>query len=70
MKSWFNMNLEPLTWIITHGNSVKVAWIQTHLSCIGGHTSLAYARGRELRITNLAAFESTRNFEDTTSSSK
>ncbi len=45
MKLWFNVNLELLIWIITRGNSVKVARSQTHLSCIGV-TSLAYARGR------------------------
>ncbi len=65
MKLWFNVNLEPLTY-----NSVKVARSQTHLSRIGGHTSLAYARRRELRITNMAAFESSRHVEDTTSSSE
>ncbi len=69
MKSWFNVNLEPLTWI-THSNSVKVAQSQTHLYRTGGRTSLAYAHGRELRITNLDAFESSRHFEDTTSSGK
>ncbi len=46
MKQWFNVNLGPLTWIITHGNSVKVAWSQTHLSRIS--TSHAYACGLEL----------------------
>ncbi len=52
MKPWFNVNLELLTWIITRGNSVKVARSQMNLSCIGVSTSLAYARGPELRITN------------------
>ncbi len=31
MKPWLNVNLEPLTCIITRGNSVKVARSQTHL---------------------------------------
>ncbi len=31
MKPWLNVNLEPLTCIITRGNSVKVAWSQTQL---------------------------------------
>ncbi len=47
MKPWFNVNLELLTWIITRGNSVKVARSQMNLSCIGVSTSLAYARGPE-----------------------
>ncbi len=55
MKPWFNVNLEPLTCIITHGNSVKVAWSQTHLSRTGVCTSHAYARGRELK-SQTAAF--------------
>ncbi len=29
MKPWFNVNVEPLTCIITRGNSVKVARSQT-----------------------------------------
>ncbi len=61
MKPWFNVNLEPLTCIITHGNSVKVAWSQTHLSRIGVCTSHVYAHGRELEL---------KAFWYTTSSSK
>ncbi len=61
MKPWFNVNLEPLTCIITHGNSVKVAQSQTHFSCIGVFTSHAYACGCELE-SQTAAFESSRHF--------
>ncbi len=55
MKPWFNVNLEPLTCIITRGNSAKVGGSQTHLSRIGVCTSFAYARGRELE-SQMAAF--------------
>ncbi len=55
MKPWFNVNLEPLTCIITRSNSVKVARSQTHLSRIGVCTSLVYARGNELE-SQMAAF--------------
>ncbi len=54
MKPWLNVNLEPLTCIITRGNSVKVARSQTHLSRIGVCTLLAYARGRELELQTAA----------------
>ncbi len=52
MKPWFNVNLEPLTYIITRGNSVKVARSQTHLSRIGVCTSHANYESQT------AAFES------------
>ncbi len=55
MKPWLNVNLEPLTCIITRGNSVKVARSQTHLSHISVCSSQAYAPGRELE-SQTAAF--------------
>ncbi len=61
MEPWFNVNLEPLTCIITRGNSVKVAWSQTHLSRINVCTSHAYAYGHELE-SQTATFESSRHF--------
>ncbi len=51
MKPWLNVNLEPITCIITRGNSVKVARSQTHLSRIGV-CILPYTARVRIRITN------------------